>query len=125
MIDGVATHRFAGVHNPECGATMATTRTLQSGSTGRATLWLNGLGIPLFRLPVVGPLVGERADGSVGSAIMTAILPAFIVSALVFLIGTVFGSPIVGAAIGVVLLAAVLDTFFPLLVGAITGGALA
>jgi hypothetical protein len=88
-----------------------------------------GLHILLFWLPVVGPfiagLVGGRKAGSVGSAITAAILPAVGISALVFVIGAAFGLPLVSAAVGAILLVVLAVEFFPLIIGAIVGGALA
>jgi hypothetical protein len=94
---------------------------------GEASLWMVGLSILLFWLPTIGPLiagfVGGRKAGGVRGALITAILPAIIVAALAFLIGTAFELPIIGALIGAGALIVLIVQSVPLIIGAAIGGA--
>ena len=61
-----------------------------------------GISVLLFWIPTVGPLIagfgGGRKAGSVGPAIMAAIIPAVLVAALLFLLGTLVSLPVIGNA---------------------------
>ena len=52
----------------------------RQGSVGRGLFWMILLSILLFWLPVAGPflagLVGGKKAGSLGNALLSAILPA-------------------------------------------------
>ncbi len=102
----------------------------KKGSISAAMLWMTVISLLLFWLPVLGPfiagIVGGRAAGGVGPAIIATFLPAVIFGVLLFVLATALtGIPLLGAlaaAGGVVLAVAHIG---PLLVGAILGGALA
>ena len=99
------------------------------GSVGSATLWMIGLSVLLFWMPTVGPLVaglvGGRKAGGVGAAIVAAVIPAILVGVLLFLLGTIFDLPVIGALVGAGIFFIIIFESVPLLVGAIVGGAAA
>jgi hypothetical protein len=99
------------------------------GSIGSATLWMVGFSVLLFWIPPVGPLVagfvGGRKAGDVGPAIVAAIIPAILVAALLFLVGTLVSLPVIGALVGAGLFFVIAFESVPLLIGALIGGALA
>ena len=101
-------------------------RARHGGSIGSATLWMVVLSVLLFWLPTVGPLiagfVGGRRAGGVGPALGAAVIPAVIVSALIFLAGAVFDLPIIGGLVGTGVLFVILIQSLPLFIGAIGGG---
>ncbi len=101
----------------------------REGSTVSAMLWMVGLAIVLFWIPVAGPIfagfVGGSKAGGVGPAVVAAVLPAILVAALVFLLGPVVALPVVGAVAGIGMLLVMLFQSLPLVVGAVLGGALA
>ena len=103
--------------------------TANQGSIGSATLWMVGLSVLLFWIPTVGPLiagfVGGRKAGGVGPAILAAIIPAALVSVLLFLLGTLVSLPVIGALVGAGLFFVIAFESVPLLIGALIGGALA
>ena len=93
-----------------------------------AWLWMFVLAVLLSWLPFVGPaiagIIGGVQAGDVGSALVAAIIPSLIVGALVFVLGTVFGLPIIAGLIGAgVFMVLILGTV-PLLLGAWAGGML-
>lgn len=101
----------------------------REGSTGSAMLWMIGLSILLFWIPVAGPVfagfVGGSKAGGIGPAVVAAVLPTIFVGALVFLLGSVVALPVVGAVAGIEMLLVMLPQSLPLVVGAVLGGALA
>jgi hypothetical protein len=80
------------------------TRSTRGGSVGSDLLWMVGLSILLFWLPTLGPLVagfvGGRKAGGIGPAFVAAIIPAVLVAALIFLLGTLVTLPVIGALVG-------------------------
>ena len=102
---------------------------VNQGSIGSATLWMVGLSILLFWIPTAGPLiagfVGGRKARGVGPAIVAAIIPAALVSVLLFLLGTLVSLPVIGALVGAGLFFVIAFESVPLLIGALIGGALA
>lgn len=101
----------------------------REGSVGSAMLWMFGLSILLFWIPVVGPLiagfVGGRKAGSLGNALLAVFLPAIIVGGILFFVGTALtGVPIIGFLAGFGGLALGLAHVGPLLLGAILGAIL-
>ncbi len=96
------------------------------GSIGSAIFWMFLLSVLLFWLPIVGPFiagfVGGRKAGTVGNALLAALLPGFIVAIVLFFFASLLtGTPLFGflaGAGGFVIAAA---HFGPLLVGAIVG----
>ena len=103
----------------------------QRGSVWSAMAWMVGLSVVLFWLPIIGGLtagyVGGVKAGSPGKAIFAALLPGFLFTIIVMLLGAFLGwIPLIGhlwaAAAGMG--AAVLGTMqvLPLLIGAGVGG---
>ena len=107
---------------------MATANTSQ-GSIVSGTIWMLGLAILLFWLPVVGPLiagfVGGRKSGGVGPAVISSIIPALLASGLFLLAGAAFGVPIIGAIVGAGFFIVILVELVPMTLAAIVGGATA
>ena len=102
----------------------------RQGSVGRGLFWMILLSILLFWLPVVGPflagLVGGKKAGSLGNALLAAILPALIFGGLLAFLATVFtGLPLVGLVAGLGGSIFALSNVVPLLLGAFIGGLLA
>jgi hypothetical protein len=99
----------------------------QQGSILSGTLWMIGLAILLFWLPVVGPLiagfVGGRKSGGIGSALIASIIPALLAAGLLLLIGTAVGLPLIGAIAGAGLFVVLLVETIPMMLAAIVGGA--
>src|SRR5262245_54544654 len=95
-----------------------------------ASLWMLVICLLLFWLPFVGPLlggvVGGRKAGGVGRVILAALVPAFIVAVLLFVLATALTAmPLLGAVAasgGFVLVAAQVG---PMILGAILGGLMA
>lgn len=102
------------------------TANAQQGSILSGTLWMIGLSIVLFWLPVVGPLiagfVGGRKSGGVVPALISSIIPAILAAGLLLLAGTGLGVPIIGAIVGAGLFIVVLIEMVPLILAAIVGG---
>lgn len=101
----------------------------QQGSILSGTLWMIGLAILLFWLPVIGPLiagfVGGRKSGGVGPALISSIIPALLAAGLLLLIGSVFGVPLLGAIAGAGVFIILLVETVPMMIAAIVGGAMA
>jgi hypothetical protein len=103
--------------------------TEKPGSIGSAMIWMFVLSILLFWLPVLGPLiagfVGGRKAGGLGNAIIAAILPAILLSIVVFFLAsalTLF--PVIGAIAAAGGLVLALVHVGPLMVAAIVGAVL-
>lgn len=101
----------------------------REGSTVNAMLWMVGLSILLFWIPVAGPVfagfVGGLKAGGGGPAVVAAVLPAILVAALVFLLGSVVALPLFGALVGIGTLPVILLQGLLLVAGAALGGSLA
>jgi hypothetical protein len=87
------------------------------------------LSILLFWMPVAGPLiagfVGGRKSGSVGNAILAALLPCILFGAAAFLITSIFtANPLFGFLAGFPVAILALAHVGPMLVAAIVGAAL-
>lgn len=103
-----------------------TTRTTEPrASFLKATLWMIGLSILLFWLPIIGPvvagLVGGWFAGTVGRAILASLMPAVVLAALILLVGTAFDLPVFGALAGGAIALVILFGDVPLVLGAIVG----
>lgn len=98
------------------------------GSILGASLWMIGLSIVLFWLPVLGPLiagvVGGRMAGSPGRGITAALLPALVVAVLALIVSAIFALPVVGAVAGFGIVVVAIIHSIPLLIGAVIGGIL-
>jgi hypothetical protein len=105
------------------------TTNAQQGSVLSGTLWMFGLAILLFWIPVIGPLiagfVGGRKSGGIGPAIISSIIPAALASGLFLLAGAAFGIPIIGAIAGAGFFVVILVELVPMTLAAIVGGATA
>lgn len=100
------------------------------GSMTAAILWMLVISLLLFWLPFFGPLiagvVGGRAAGSVGSAMLAVFLPIVIISTVLFFAGSALtGVPLIGMVAGAGMLVLILANVGPLLLGAIVGGIIA
>ena len=99
------------------------------GSIGSAIVWMFILSILLFWLPIIGPLVagfiGGRKAGSLGNAVLAALLPGLVVGvALFFFASLLTGMPLFGFVAGAGGFAIAAAHFGPLIVGAIVGAVL-
>ena len=102
----------------------------RSGSIVRGALWMFFLGILLFWLPFVGPLVaglvGGKKSGGVLAAMVAVFLPGMVMGICLFLFATMLsGIPLVGFLAGMGGFAFSLFHVGPLLLGAIVGGLMA
>jgi hypothetical protein len=102
----------------------------QSGSVVWGAFWMFLISLLLFWLPGVGGfiagIVGGRAAGSVGNALLAAFLPALVLGGALFFFGTMLtGFIAIGvlAGLGGIVLGSV--HIGALLLGAIIGGAIA
>ncbi len=96
------------------------------GSIGSASMWMFVLSILLFWLPVVGPLIagfiGGRKAGSVGNALIAALLPAVIIGVALFLLASVLTAvPLLGLVAGAGGFIIAMAHVGPLLLGALVG----
>jgi hypothetical protein len=93
------------------------------------TLWMVGISVVLFFLPLIngliGGLVGGYRVGSPGRAFLAAIIPAIIVAALLFLLLVVLDLPVLGFFGGLAAGVLILLADVGLLLGALIGGAVA
>ena len=101
----------------------------REGSIASAIFWMFILSILLFWLPVVGSfiagIVGGRKAGSILSAIIAVLLPGVILAIIVFfLAASLIGIPLIGPVAALGGWALSFGQFFPLLFGAIIGGAM-
>lgn len=102
----------------------------RDGSVTAGMIWMALIGLLLFWLPVLGPLlagmVGGKKAGGVGNALVAVFLPGVLLGAMLF----VFSTAMVGLP-GVGLLMATMGALYyvanigMLLVGAIVGGLMA
>jgi hypothetical protein len=99
-----------------------------TGSVGRGMVWMLVLSVLLFWLPVVGPLiagfVGGRKSGSVGNAILAAILPGLLIGALTFIFASLLTGPFFGFMAGLGGAGLALAHVGPMLIAAIIGAVL-
>lgn len=104
---------------------MATRTVEPRASLIKATLWMVGLSILLFWLPILGPLVagvvGGWFAGTVGRAVLASLMPAVLLVVLIVGIGTLFEVPVVGALAGGAIGLVILFGDLPLVLGAIIG----
>jgi hypothetical protein len=100
----------------------------RQGSVVEGSLWMVGLTIALFFLPLVNGLIGGFVGGyKVGStkrALASALLPAFVVSVGLWILLMLFNLPVVGLFAGAVAGVAILLADIGILIGAVIGGSL-
>jgi hypothetical protein len=99
------------------------------GSVVVAMLWMALVALLLFWLPFFGPLiagfVGGGMAGTVGRAILAALLPSLLFGAVLLVFGTLLtGIPVIGFAAGLGGLVLALSCSGGLLLGAILGALL-
>jgi hypothetical protein len=87
------------------------------------------LSVLLFWLPVAGPLiagfVGGRKSGSIGNAILAALLPGILIGGAVFFFASLLTwNPLAGFLMGLPLAVIALAHIGPLLIAAIIGAAI-
>ena len=94
-----------------------------------AWLWMFILALLLGWLPFIGPaiagFVGGLQAGDVRSALVAAIIPSLIVGAIIFVLGTLIGVPIIAALVGAGIFMVLILGTLPLLLGAWIGGYMA
>ncbi len=99
-----------------------------NGSVGRGMVWMLVLSVLLFWLPILGPLiagfVGGRKSGSVGNAILAALLPGLVIGALAFVFASLLTGPFFGFMAGMGGAGLALAHVGPMLVAAIVGAVL-
>jgi len=104
---------------------MAATTT---GSVGRGMVWMLVLSVLLFWMPIAGPLiagfVGGRKSGSVGNAILAAILPGILIGVAAFFFTSILTGPFVGFMAGLGGAGVALAHIGPMLVAAVVGAVL-
>lgn len=96
------------------------------GSVISAAFWMFLLSVLLFWLPVLGPLiagyVGGKKAGSLGNAVLAAILPALIVGVVIFLSASLLTAfPLIGFIAGAGGFALMAVHVLPLILGAAIG----
>ena len=100
------------------------------GSVVGGMIWMFVISLLLFWLPVVGPLiagvVGGRAAGGVGGAMMAVFLPGLLIGGCLFVVAAALsGIPIIGVVAGLGGFALSVAHIGPLLMGAVIGGLMA
>jgi hypothetical protein len=93
------------------------------------SLWMIGIALLLFFLPLIngliGGFVGGRKVGTMGRALWSAVLPALVVGGGLWLILEIFDMPVLGAFAGLASMVVVLLSDLGILIGAAIGGATA
>lgn len=100
-----------------------------TGSIAKGMVWMLVLSILLFWMPIAGPLiagfVGGRKSGTVGNAILAAILPGVLIGAAAFFFASLLTlNPLFGFLAGLGGVGLALAHVGPMLVAAIIGAAL-
>jgi hypothetical protein len=100
-----------------------------SGSISKGMVWMLVLSILLFWMPVAGPLiagfVGGRKSGSIGNAILAALLPGLLIGAAIFFFTSLFTlNPLFGFIAGFGGAGLALLHVGPMLVAAVVGAAI-
>lgn len=102
-------------------------RTRGTKSVVVAALWMVGISLALFFLPlingIVGGLVGGYKAGDWKRGLLAALIPAAVVAALLWLLFIAFDAPVFGLVAGATVGALVVLADIGLLAGAIVGGA--
>lgn len=91
-----------------------------------AWLWMFVLALLLGWIPFIGPaiagFVGGLQAGDTRSALIASLIPSVIVAAVLLVLGSVVGVPIIAALVGAGLLVVLLIGSLPLIAGAFIGG---
>lgn len=100
-------------------------RIIGGGSVSKAAVWMIGLSIVLFWLPVLGPAIAGFVGGTeartMGKAMTAALIPAVLVGVLVALVLSAFDLPLIGTVAGIGIGIAVLVQDIPMFIGAAFG----
>ena len=104
-------------------------RTSSRSSIVTGSLWMVGISLVLFFLPLgnglIGGLVGGYKVGSPGGALASAVLPAAIVSVGLWILLAMLDVPVLGfaagAAVGILIVLADVGLFVGALVGGVAG----
>ncbi len=95
------------------------------GSLTRATLWMIGLSIALFWLPILGPAIAGFVGGTraktIGKALIAALLPAVLLGAAVAAVLLLFDLPLIGTIAGIGIFIVILAEDVPMFAGAALG----
>jgi hypothetical protein len=95
------------------------------GSVLRAALWMIGLSIVLFWLPILGPAIAGFVGGTkaktMGKAMIAAFLPAVLLGAAVAAVLLLFDLPLIGTIAGVGIFIVILAEDVPMFAGAALG----
>jgi uncharacterized membrane protein len=79
-------------------------RGAQKGSVFAASLWMVGLPMLLFFVPILNGLIGGAVGGykvgTVGGALVAAVLPAVVVSLGLWTVLAIYDAPVLGALAG-------------------------
>lgn len=98
------------------------------GSVFGAAMWMIGVSILLFWLPVAGPaiagFIGGAKAGTVGRAMIAAFVPALLLGALVAGVLLLFDLPLIGTIAGIGVLIWILAEDVPMFIGAALGAIL-
>jgi len=91
-----------------------------------AWLWMFVLALLLGWIPFIGPaiagFVGGLQAGDTRSALIASLIPSVIVAAVLLVLGSVVGVPIIAVLVGAGLLVVLLIGSLPLIAGAFIGG---
>ena len=94
-----------------------------------AAIWMFGLAILLFWLPVIGPffagVVGGKKAGGVWHGFLASVLPSVLIGVFLLFGFTFFMMPFFGALLGVGLGVWILLDDLAMIAGAVVGGLLA
>lgn len=100
-------------------------RVIGGGSVSKAAVWMIGLSVLLFWLPVLGPAIAGFVGGTeartLGKAMTAALIPAVLVGLLVALLLSAFDLPVIGTVAGIGIGIAVLIQDIPMFIGAAFG----
>lgn len=105
-----------------------TGRVANEGSVANAALWMIGLSILLFWLPVIGPAIAGFIGGTkaktMGKAMAAAFVPAILLGVAVAAVLIAFDLPLIGTIAGIGVLIAILVEDVPMFIGAAVGAAM-
>jgi hypothetical protein len=100
----------------------------RQSSVVAGSLWMIGLTLALFFLPLVNGLVGGFVGGykvgGVGRALIAALLPAIVVAVALWIVFAVFDAPVWGVVAGLTGAILILLADVGIFIGAVIGGAL-
>lgn len=109
------------------GLDVTATPPVRRGSLVAGVLWMSGLALLLFWLPLVGPFiagyVGGRKAGDLWRAVAAALLPGLLLTlSISYFFTALSGVPLVGFLAGFGIMILIVGNIGPMLLGAILGG---